>query len=137
MDYLIDHRGNCMSVIFTVPFSQYEALINCAYKSRGGIEGQRGALKSSTAIRIRKRMIDDIVSGTVLPPVVIGAAVEGIDYQEFSQKSETELIHWLTQNAEDLSLIDGMQRTTAMLEAARLADLSDYKLRVELWLALG
>lgn len=135
MDYLIDHRGNCMSVIFKVPFSQYQELINCAYKSRGGIEGQRGALKSSTAIRIRKRMIDDIVNGTVLPPLVIGAAVEGIDYKEFSQKCEDELIDWLSKNAEDLSLIDGMQRTTAMLEAARLTNLSDYTLRVELWLA--
>ena len=39
MGHLIDYRGNCMSVIFTVLFSQYEALINCAYKNRGGIEG--------------------------------------------------------------------------------------------------
>jgi hypothetical protein len=135
MDYLIDCRGNCMSVIFTVTFSQYESLINCAYKNRGGIEGQRGALKSSTAIRIRKRMIDDIASGTVLPPVVIGAAIEGINYQEFSEKSEAELIQWLIDNAEDLSLIDGMQRTTAMFEAAKSSNLRDYKIRVELWLA--
>lgn len=135
MDYLIDYRGNCMSVIFTVLFSQYEALINCAYKNRGGIEGQRGALKSSTAIRIRKRMIDDISSGTVLPPVVIGAAIEGVNYQEFSKKDENELVQWLISNAEDLSLIDGMQRTTAMLEAAKSSDLSNYRIRVELWLA--
>lgn len=135
MDYLIDHRGNCMSVIFTVLFSKYQELIDSAYKNRGGIEGQRGALKSSTAIRIRKRMIDDIVSGTVLPPVVIGAAIEGIDYQEFSEKSEADLIQWLIENAEDLSLIDGMQRTTAMFEAARSSNLKDYKIRVELWLA--
>ncbi len=124
-----------MSVIFTVSFSQYESLINCAYKNRGGIEGQRGALKSSTAIRIRKRMIDDIASGTVLPPVVIGAAIDGINYQEFSKKSENELIQWLIDNAEDLSLIDGMQRTTAMFEASKSSDLRDYKIRVELWLA--
>lgn len=135
MDYLIDYRGNCMSVIFTVLFSQYEALINCAYKNRGGIEGQRGALKSSTAIRIRKRMIDDISSETVLPPVVIGAAIEGVNYQEFSKKDENELVQWLISNAEDLSLIDGMQRTTAMLEAAKSSDLSNYRIRVELWLA--
>lgn len=135
MDYLIDHRGNCMSVIFTVPFSKYEELINRAYRNRGGIEGQRGALKSSTAIRIRKRMIDDIANGTVLPPVVIGAAIEGIDYKEFSEKTETELIDWLIANAEDLSLIDGMQRTTAMVEAAKFSELGNYKIRVELWLA--
>lgn len=135
MDYLMDRRGNCMSVMFTVMFPQYADLINSAYKNRGGIEGQRGALKSSTAIRIRKRMIDDISSGTVLPPVVIGAAVEGISYQEFFKMNEPELIRWLIDHAEDLSLIDGMQRTTAMMEAAKSSDLSDYKIRVELWLA--
>lgn len=135
MDYLIDHRGNCMSVMFTVMFPQYADLINSAYGNRGGIEGQRGALKSSTAIRIRKRMIDDIASGTVLPPVVIGAAVEGVNYQNFSNMTEQELIDWLIEHAEDLSLIDGMQRTTAMLEAAKSSSLDDYKIRVELWLA--
>lgn len=135
MDYLMDRRGNCMSVMFTVMFPQYADLINSAYKNRGGIEGQRGALKSSTAIRIRKRMIDDIANGTVLPPVVIGVAIDGIDYKAFSEMSEHTLISWLIKHAEDLSLIDGMQRTTAMMEAAKFADLSEYKIRVELWLA--
>lgn len=135
MDYLMDRRGNCMSIMFTVMFPQYADLINSAYKNRGGIEGQRGALKSSTAIRIRKRMIDDIANGTVLPPVVIGVAIDGIDYKAFSEMSEETLIAWLIEHAEDLSLIDGMQRTTAMMEAAKSADLSEYKIRVELWLA--
>lgn len=124
-----------MSVIFSVTFPEYESLVNTAYKNRGGIDGQRGALKSSTAIRIRKRMIDDIANGAVLPPVVIGAAVEGVDYEQFSEKSVPELIQWLVSNAEDLSLIDGMQRTTAMIEAAKVSDLTNYKIRVELWLA--
>lgn len=67
MDYLYDQRGNCISIMLKVKFPAYNTLIECTYRNRGGIEGQRGALKSSTAIRIRKRMIDDIAKGTVLP----------------------------------------------------------------------
>lgn len=45
------------------------------------------------------------------------------------------MVAWLTANAEDLSLIDGMQRTTAMVEAAKTSNLSDYEIRLEFWLA--
>lgn len=134
MDYLRDQRGNCISFMLKVKFPAYKALIECAYQNRGGIEGQRGALKSSTAIRIRRRMIDDIAKGTVLPPVVIGTAVGDIDFTGFLEMSNEQMINWLTENAEDLSLIDGMQRTTAMVEAAKTSDLSDYEIRLEFWL---
>ena len=135
MDYLCDQRGNCVSIMIKVKFPAYNTLIECAYRNRGGIEGQRGALKSSTAIRIRKRMIDDIAKGTVLPPVVIGSAVGDIDFSDFLAMNDEQMIAWLTENAEDLSLIDGMQRTTAMVEAAKTSDLSDYEIRLEFWLA--
>lgn len=134
MDYLYDRRGNCMSIMITLKYPIYSQIIECAYKNRGGIEGQRGALKSSTAIRIRKRMIEDISRGAVLPPVVIGAAIEKVDFGEFTSKNDDQLTHWLIDNAEALSLIDGMQRTTAMMEAAKDADLSEYRIRIEIWL---
>lgn len=135
MDYLRDQRGNCISFMLKVKFPAYNELIECAYRNRGGIEGQRGALKSSTAIRIRRRMIDDIAKGTVLPPVVIGAAVGDIDFTEFVEMDDKQMIDWLTQHADDLSLIDGMQRTTAMVEAAKASDLAEYEIRLEFWLA--
>ena len=72
MDCLFDKRGDCMSIAFTISYPKYKELINHAYENRGGIEGQRGTLKTSTAIRIRKRMVEDITKGTILPPVVIG-----------------------------------------------------------------
>ena len=134
MNYLLDQRGACVSFMLNVKFPAYDELIECAYQNRGGIEGQRGALKSSTAIRIRKRMIDDITKGTVLPPVVIGAATDEADFSFFFEMSDEEIIQWLTQNAKDLSLIDGMQRTTAMIEASKVSNLSDYEIRLEFWL---
>ena len=135
MDYLRDRRGNCFSFMLKVKFPNYNKLIERAYQNRGGIEGQRGTLKSSTAIRIRKRMIDDIAKGTVLPPVVIGSAVGDVDFSAFLEMKDEEMIDWLTQNADELSLIDGMQRTTAMVEAAKEHDLTNYELRLEFWLA--
>lgn len=135
MDYLRDQRGNCVSFMLKVKFPAYNALIESAYRNRGGIEGQRGALKSSTAIRIRRRMVGDIAKGTVLPPVVIGSAISNIDFAEFLKMNDNQMIDWLTKNADDLSLIDGMQRTTAMVEAAKISDLTDYEIRLEFWLA--
>lgn len=135
MDYLHDQRGNCFSFMLKVNFPSYNKLIERAYQNRGGIEGQRGTLKSSTAIRIRKRMIDDIAKGTVLPPVVIGAAIDDVDFALFSEMNDDQMIGWLIKNADDLSLIDGMQRTTAMVEAAKEHDLTNYELRLEFWLA--
>lgn len=134
MNYLLDQRGSCVSFMLNVKFPAYNKLIECAYQNRGGIEGQRGALKSSTAIRIRKRMIDDIAKGTVLPPVVIGAAIDEANFSIFFEMNDKEIIQWLTQNAKDLSLIDGMQRTTAMIEASKVSNLSDYEIRLEFWL---
>lgn len=135
MDCLFDKRGDCMSIAFTISYSEYKELIDHAYKNRGGIDGQRGTLKTSTAIRIRKRMVEDITKGTILPPLVIGAAVKEADYNEFEKKNEEALLIWLKENASNLSLIDGMQRTTAMFEAEKSIDLSEYKIRIELWLA--
>ena len=134
MNYLLDQRGNCVSFMLNVKYPAYNALIESAYQNRGGIEGQRGALKSSTAIRIRKRMVNDIAKGTVLPPVVIGAAIAETDFSFFFEMRDEEMIQWLTRNANDLSLIDGMQRTTAMIEASKVSNLSDYEIRLEFWL---
>lgn len=137
MDSLFDARGKCMSFMLTLKYSQYKPIIDAAYSKRGGIEGQRDVIKASTAIRIRKRMIDDIIQGTVLPPVVIGAVIGDLEYEEFSKKNSSELVTWLLDNSDSISLIDGMQRTTAMIAAdsEKEGGLGEYELRVEIWLA--
>ena len=49
----------------------YLDMVNSVHASRGGISGQRDVLKTTTAKRIRERMIADICSGAVLPAVVL------------------------------------------------------------------
>lgn len=137
MDYLFDKRGNCLSIMLTLKYSDYKDIIFGAYKEKGGIEGQRDALKTSTAIRIRKRMIADILLGTVLPPVVIGAVIDDESYEELAKRTKDQIIQLLIDHPENVSLIDGMQRTTAMIEAENESNgrLEDYQLRVEVWFA--
>lgn len=82
-------------------------------------------------------MIEDIIQGTVLPPVVVGAVVGEQSFDYFKRLSEAQFVSWLIENAGDISLIDGMQRTTALIaaEKEKKDGLKDYQLRVEVWLA--
>ena len=59
MDLLKDEESKCCSVLTTMKIEDYLQIIEKVYKKGGGLEGQRDALKTSTAIRIRKRMIED------------------------------------------------------------------------------
>jgi hypothetical protein len=110
---------------------EYLDIINSAYKNRGGIEGQREALKTSTAIRIRKRMIEDLRLGTVLPPIVLGVVMPLANVDENSWPEIRKKI-----TPESISIIDGMQRTTALLEAINHNQHLLYSsIRVEYWIA--
>lgn len=59
--FLHDQRVNCTSVMTAMPVSEYLQLVEAAYKKRGGLAHQRDALKTTTARRIRSRMVEDIV----------------------------------------------------------------------------
>ena len=137
MNTLYAKSGSCISIMLNMTYPKYKEIIDSAYSNRGGIEGQRDVLKASTAVRIRKRMITDIIKGTVLPPVVLGAVVEEGIFAKLPTFGENELLEWLSDNSDSVSLIDGMQRTTALIEADKesAGALTDYELRVEIWFA--
>lgn len=87
MDALLDQRSGSLSVLLTMRYPVYREIIECAYDD-GGLREQRDTLRSSTAIQIRKRMIADIGSGAVLPPIVLGVAEDGMDYVQFQTMQE-------------------------------------------------
>ncbi|CUA87869.1 hypothetical protein [Pseudidiomarina woesei] len=141
---LEDTNKNSFSIMFTMNIDDYLALVDQAYKDSGGVEGQRAPLKTKTGQRIRKRMVLDIIEGAVLPPLVLGATLTpdqvGLARKIDSDADGIDLLHQL----EDISIIDGMQRTTALKEALKLAqdeftdkvtDIRTRKIRVELWVA--
>lgn len=136
MDILLDGKLKCISILTRMTVSDYLGLVEKAYSNRGGISGQREALKQKTAISIRNRMIEDIKGGTILPPIVVGAVVSGDRYDEIvkgnvpDEDLKNEII------IDQLSIIDGMQRTTALLKAvSEKEDVNKREIRVEYWIS--
>lgn len=137
-----DNRSECYSIMGVTNIEEYINYVKSVYENRGGISGQRDALKSSSAIKIRKRMIKDIGRGTVLPPIVIGLLLPDEAFDKISEVVEigntlsAEFMSSLVGNvsAENISLIDGMQRTTAIIESLTVDNsIADNKIRIEFW----
>lgn len=138
IDILQDHSNDSLSIIYTDTIGDYIGFVQKAYTSQGGIEGQRRPLKTKTGIRIRGRMIEDITRGAILPPIVIGAIVNDVQFEKIIHaENRDELIAILHELGEDnLSIIDGMQRTTAILEALEQeGSIVDNPIRLELWVS--
>lgn len=133
IDY--DDRVKCHSLLFIMPVGQYLAMVKAAYSGRGGIEGQRVALTTKTAKSIRSRLVQDISQGAIIPAIVLGVQDDGISISaDLSSEKAAELISGIDNDG--LSIIDGMQRTTALMEAVDSDKaLEDRKVRVEFWVA--
>lgn len=137
-----DNRSDCYSIMCTTSIGDYIDFINEVYQNRGAITGQRDALKNSSAIKIRKRMVQDITRGTVLPPIVVGLLVSEEEFDSISSQFQnsaldssyiTSLIKKST--LDNVSLIDGMQRTTAIKEALESTwDITKNTIRIEIWI---
>lgn len=139
---IIQNKLSCTSFLLSMPGRDYLEMVGHIYKNeQGGIPGQRAALKTKTAKTIRERMVADILRGVSLPPVVIGVLAEPADYPKKVNgfNSPEDLLSFIKDAPPGgLSIIDGMQRTTAILEALALepdAELSE--LRVEFWVTNG
>ena len=72
LNILRDERVGCTSILINLQASEYLSLVDDVYSKRGGIEGQRAPLRTKTARSIRKRMVDDLERGAVIPPIVVG-----------------------------------------------------------------
>ena len=137
MDWLFDDRTDCFSVQTTMPIRDYLELVQGAHSMRGGLPGQRDTLKTTTAKRIRARMVSDIRRGAVLPPVVLGAVVDDDVFKSYpNTTAETTSDILSTDTRKKITIIDGMQRTAALFEAIE-ADKAvlGRQMRVEFWLA--
>lgn len=133
---LKDHRTDCYSLIFEMSVGDYLKLIAEIYKDKGGIKEQREPLKSSSAMRIRKQMVKDIKAGTILPPIVLGLIIDDENFHSIPKITNEHLVEILSKSREgDLTIIDGMQRTTALIEAADEGADTKLSIRVEFWIS--
>ena len=137
IDTLKDERVNCYSVLAQLTVEEYLAIVQETFQNQGGLEGQRDTLKTTTAIRIRKRMIKDIETGAVLPPIVLGIIVAEEVFSNLESLDEASFIELIRSiPKDDVSIIDGMQRTTALIAALNnTSDIATRKIRVEYWIA--
>ena len=137
MNWLRDTRIDCYSAITELKMSLYLSLVDEAHAQQGGISGQRDVLKTTTAKRIRQRMVSDVRAGAVLPPVVIGIVMPAAKIESLVKNQKLDLSVFLKGlKNESLSIIDGMQRTEAFLEASEIdKGVLDSSVRVDFWLA--
>jgi len=137
LDRLHDDRVDCHSVITTMPTVAYLDMVDAAYSERGGVEGQREKLRTTSAIRIRRRMVGDVIQGAVLPPVVVGVVLERREFSKVEKLTDQELITLISGlNSDRISIIDGMQRTTALREAlSNEPSVAQRRVRVEFWIS--
>ena len=116
-DMIIDKKLSCCSLMKSMSISDYLSFVDNVYEKKGGIQGQRDALKQKTAITIRDRMIKDISEGAILPPIVIGIIVNDDRYEQITSGNSDDIeiadfIQSIDKN--NISIIDGMQRTTTI-----------------------
>lgn len=135
---LHDHRVNCISILAEMSIKDYLDMVESVYRTAGGIEGQRAPLKTKTAITIRNRLVSDLQLGAVMPPVVIGVLLDADHYKLADGANDLKGFLDVTRlvGSERISVIDGMQRTTAMLEAVRAnPNVNERQVRVEFWVS--
>ncbi len=136
MDFLFDERTECYSVLTTMTISDYLNMVGPAHAAKGGLSGQRDTLNTTTAKRIRDRMVGDIRRGAILPPVVIGVVVPAKEFDGLDLSEAADVDSFLPNNRRsEIAIIDGMQRTAAIIEAASTEKtVLSNSIRVEFWL---
>lgn len=134
MEWLYDARSECWSILTSMTAQDFLTLASDAHSQQGGISGQRDVQQTTSAKRIRERMVRDIRNGAVLPPIVLGVVKSDGAFPQ--TETTNKLSELLPEHGEGLAIIDGMQRTAAIKEAyATTAPPHDKKIRVELWIA--
>jgi hypothetical protein len=81
-------------------------------------------------------MVKDIIAGTVLPPIVLGLITDQQDFEEVAKLNVEKFPQLLDKlDVENLTIIDGMQRTTALNEAVEAGADLEKLVRIEFWIA--
>ena len=80
-------------------------------------------------------MISDICDGAVLPPLVIGILLPlgGFEILERIENPQNIIEIISDFDRSTISIIDGMQRTTALFEASQIKNIDNNPIRVEFW----
>lgn len=121
----------------------YEEYIRIAKNITENNPLQRRRVKSSNTVYSLLR--DDLKKGCLIPPIVLALSNEGAE--NFSSKSDEEIITYILSNIKKLIILDGLQRTYTFLDVEnelgqegnpeKLQQYYQHKLRVELYLGIN
>jgi len=130
---LHDRRINSLSVSAVTTIGEYMEWFD-AYGEDNKLAEQRPQLKTRSANMIRRRLVEDLKQGAIIPPIVIGLSTDA----DLNYVKEDNVQALINQSLGEGSVIDGMQRSGALREAlAQNQTIRNNPIRVDLWLANG
>ncbi|OYP53178.1 hypothetical protein [Segatella bryantii] len=130
LNIIVDRRINGLSISATITIGDYMNWF-LDHGLANKLEDQRPVMKSRTANMIRKRLVEDLKLGAVIPPIVIGFAIE----DALNTIKDANINDILENNINNATIIDGMQRSEALREAIDSSpEISDNDLRLDIWI---
>lgn len=130
INLLRDGRINSLSVSAITTVGDYMKWFDTCGEANKLTE-QRPQLNTRSANMIRRRLIEDLRQGAVIPPIVIGISTQAaLDY--ISAQNVEKMIN---DHLENGTVIDGIQRSVALREAKTLSPGISYNpIRVDFWI---
>ena len=130
INVLKDSRVNGYSISTVVTITEYlDWFVEYGFPNK--LEDQRPVMKTRSANMIRKRLVDDLQQGAVIPPIVLGFTDDNIKGDLNSDIIEEILNNHISQ----ATVIDGMQRSEALrLASEENTAIGENPLRLEIWI---
>ena len=133
INLLKDHRINGLSVSAIVTTGEYLQWFN-DYGEHNKLDEQRPQLNTRSANMIRRRLVEDLKQGAIIPPIVIGLSTEA----DLNYVKEDNVVDLIQRGLPEATVIDGMQRSGALREALQQnPEIASTPIRVDIWVANG
>ena len=130
LNIIHDNRVNGLSISATTTVAEYLKWFN-RFGMDNKLDEQRPVMKTRSANMIRKRLVEDLKAGAVIPPIVMGIALD----TELKEVTPENAIQIINEHISEATVIDGMQRTEALKEAFEGNHMiSSNSLRIDIWI---
>lgn len=130
--YLLrDTRIGGLSISALTTIGEYVEWFN-RYGRDNKLDEQRPQLHTRSANMIRQRMVEDLKTGALIPPLVIGFTTNAL-LNDITINTANQFVN---NNLQSATVIDGMQRSGALEQALEQApDIAGNILRIDIWVS--
>lgn len=139
MSRVFDSRINSANLYVETSFGTY---LNFARGIIANNDLQRKRVKTSKTVY--SLLKEDLKKGCIMPPLVLAIMEQGVIDKDTVQGEE--LLTYIQENVQKVLILDGLQRTYTLLDAAteiekenlsKYQDFLQYKLRLEIYLEIN